>query len=211
MAAVEQLCKRVVWLDKGRVFRDSEDVGKLCREYVFGDNQESTLWVAPDAAVGNSYFDLRRVALEKEDGSLLPNGLTSNDDNIYLVIEADVHELDRSLIVGYTVLQEDGQTVYTSAHTDVDQASWPEIVKGKNVLKTRIPPRFLNEGIYTVEVFACLHNRFWILEPGTSGPAVTLSISGGMSDSPYWYARRPGVTAPVLTWEAAVEERLRVS
>jgi lipopolysaccharide transport system ATP-binding protein len=128
-----------------------------------------------------------------------------NDQDLYLVIEGDVTELDPSLIVGYTVISEDGHTVYWSTQMDAGDAS-PRIVNGRNTLRARLPARFLNEGTYMIELMACLHNRFWILEPGTSGPLVTFCISGGMSDSPYWYQRRPGLAAPIIEWESMVEE-----
>lgn len=211
MSAVEQLCKRVVWLDRGRVAKDGSEVGRLCRDYLFGgENPSSTQWVAPKASRGSIYFDLRRVAVEDGNGELLPNAVPNNE-TMYLVVEAEVEELDVSLIIGYAVVQEDGQTVYWSTHTDTTQQCWPRIKRGKNVLRTQIPSRFLNEGTYTIEIFACLHNRFWILEPGKSGPTVNLSIAGGMSDSPYWYLRRPGIAAPVMRWETAGEATTAVN
>jgi lipopolysaccharide transport system ATP-binding protein len=205
MKAVEQLCNRVVWLKNGRIERDDVDVEKLAREYLFGDNEyNSTVWLAPSGVKGNPYFDLRRVALEDENGQLLPAAVPNNSA-MYLVIDAEVEEFDPSLVVGCTVVSEEGQTVYWSGHTDEGEGLAPGIVRGRNVLRTRIPSRFLNEGKYVIEIIAALNNRLWILEPGKSGPSVTLSIAGGMSDSPYWYTRRPGITAPVMRWESAAE------
>jgi lipopolysaccharide transport system ATP-binding protein len=211
MAAVEELCDRVVWLEQGRVATHGYEVGELCRKYLFGGaNESSTLWVSSPTTHGSPYFDPQRVSLENEDGELLPTAVPNNAA-MYLVIQGEVTDPDPSLIIGYTVIKEDGQTVYWSAHRDAGQDHSPKIVKGRNKLRTRIPSRFLNEGTYTIEVFACLHNQFWVLEPGKSGPAVTLTIAGGMSDSLYWYARRPGVTAPVMQWETADETATSVA
>jgi lipopolysaccharide transport system ATP-binding protein len=64
----------------------------------------------------------------------------------------------------------------------------------------RPPARFLNEGTYRLELIAVLHNRTWLMQPGVSAPQVTLVIQGGLSDSPNWVAKRPGILGPVLNW-----------
>jgi lipopolysaccharide transport system ATP-binding protein len=203
MAAVRKLCTRVIWLDRGKVEKDSFDTERLAREYLFGhrENPSLTVWEAPPDAKQDPHFHLRRMALEDENGKPLDSSV-ANTSAIYLTIEGDVKDLDPSLTVGYTLLTEDGQTVYYSFQTDESQERVPQIVRGRNVLRTRIPPRFLNEGTYRVEAMVALHWRLWIVHPGNSGPSVTLVISGGLSDSPYWYTRRPGFMAPVMPWES---------
>ena len=205
MSAVEQLCNRIVWLADGQLHCDSYEIETVAREYLFGrDGHNNASWTAAEDEKGSEYFDLRRIAFQSEDGSLLPRAVP-NDQSMYLVIEADVETLDSSLLIGYTV-NADGQTVYWSVHADAGEDHSPAISLGRNTLRTRIPSRFLNEGTYTVEVIACLHQRFWILEPGKSGPSITFSIAGGLSESAFWYERRPGLTAPVLRWESLTTE-----
>jgi lipopolysaccharide transport system ATP-binding protein len=206
MSAVEQLCSRIVWLAEGRVHSDSYELEKVAHVYLFGRGGEgSTFWAAEPGATGSEYFHLRRFALEDGNGSPLPNSVP-NDQPMYLVIDADVKVVDPSIVIGYSVVNTDGQTVYWSTHVDAGEDSSPTVTVGRNTLRCRIPSRFLNEGTYTIEVMASLHNRFWILEPGKSGPTITFAIAGGMSESLYWYVRRPGLTAPVLSWESLTEE-----
>jgi lipopolysaccharide transport system ATP-binding protein len=59
----------------------------------------------------------------------------------------------------------------------------------------------LNEGSYRLELLASLYFRKWLLEPGGNTPCVVFSIKGGLSDSPYWDRKRPGLLGPVLAWE----------
>jgi lipopolysaccharide transport system ATP-binding protein len=206
MSAVEELCNRIVWLAEGQLHCDSYQIETVAREYLFGrDGHDNAHWTAAESEKGSEYFDLRRIAFESEDGTPLPRAVP-NDQSMYLVIEADVDTLDSSLLIGYTVVNADGQTVYWSVHADAGEDHSPTITAGRNTLRTRIPSRFLNEGTYTIEVIACLHHRFWILEPGKSGPSITFSIAGGLSESAYWYERRPGLTAPVLRWESLTAE-----
>lgn len=70
-----------------------------------------------------------------------------------------------------------------------------------------MPKRFLNEGSYRIELIGSLHFREWILQPGVSAPSIYLTINGGLSDSPYWTVRRPGMLAPVFEWEVWPERR----
>jgi lipopolysaccharide transport system ATP-binding protein len=51
-----------------------------------------------------------------------------------------------------------------------------------------------------VELLASLHCRKWLLEPGVNAPSLFLRIQGGLSDSPLWMARRPGLFGPVFRW-----------
>jgi lipopolysaccharide transport system ATP-binding protein len=66
-----------------------------------------------------------------------------------------------------------------------------------------MPPHLLNEGEYRLDLMLGLHYREWIVEPGRNAPSITLSIRGGLSKSPFWMSRRPGMLAPVLEWEIA--------
>jgi lipopolysaccharide transport system ATP-binding protein len=66
-----------------------------------------------------------------------------------------------------------------------------------------MPTYLLNESRYRVDLFASLHSHGWFSEPGNTPVGVFLQIAGGLSESPYWHARRPGAIAPVLEWTAA--------
>jgi lipopolysaccharide transport system ATP-binding protein len=59
----------------------------------------------------------------------------------------------------------------------------------------------LNEGTYRVEFLASLHYRAWLLQPGAGSPHIILTIQGGLSDSPYWMEKRPGILAPIIEWQ----------
>jgi lipopolysaccharide transport system ATP-binding protein len=71
-------------------------------------------------------------------------------------------------------------------------------------LQTVIPRRLLNEGHYRIELLASLHYRVWILNPGGNSPTISFAIQGGLSDSPFWDQKRPGLLAPVLSWDFSI-------
>jgi lipopolysaccharide transport system ATP-binding protein len=77
-------------------------------------------------------------------------------------------------------------------------------------LKSRLPSRLLNEGTYRIELIASLHFREWLFESGVNAPCVVITIQGGLSDSPYWMVRRPGLLAPVVPWAAQIVDGVSV-
>lgn len=124
-----------------------------------------------------------------------------NDFAIWLEIEAEVQQQDSSLALGYALYADDGNLLYWSFCTDKPEPGWTPLAPGRHRLRTRIPSHLLNEGTYRIELIGGLHFEEWFFEPGTNTPHVHLTIKGGLSDSPQWTSRRPGLLAPVIAWE----------
>jgi lipopolysaccharide transport system ATP-binding protein len=64
-----------------------------------------------------------------------------------------------------------------------------------------LPPNFLNEGEYRIELMVSLHYKEWLVQPEVNAPSINFTIKGGLSKSPYWIMARPGICAPVLDFE----------
>ena len=201
MAAVEQLCTRALLLDGGRVTYFGDEVGKIIREYMVGVSDAATsVWMNRDRQFANPWFTPIRFYLANENGEPLVMPVRNNGD-IWVQIEADVDVLDPALTIGYALYTEQGVPLYWSYQTDEAEKLWPRIRKGRVILRSQLPKRFLNEGDYRVELVGGLHFRKWLFEPGKECPSVRLRIAGGISDSPLWLTRRPVLLAPVLKWE----------
>jgi len=157
-------------------------------------------WSNKGDELHNSYFQPINIALIDNNGIPLKNPV-SNDKDIWIQIEGLVEIIDPALEIGYLLSNEDGIKVYVSYFNDHDPIHWPNIKYGMNILKTKIPKRFLNEGLYKIELCISLRCRMWIAEPGKNSPSINLIISGGLSDSPYWREKREGLIAPLLEWE----------
>jgi len=208
MNAVERLCTRGLLLDQGRVKAMSKDVRSVIKEYLFGQSakQSSCEWTNDADASSTSWFKPSRFLVTDAQGHRKQMPAT-NDSEIWLCVEGEIHQTDPSFNVGYAVYAEDGQLLYWSFTTDGDLDRWPKMIRGPIRLRTRIPPRFLNEGIYRIELLASLHYRKWLLEPGVNAPSIFLTIQGGLSDSPLWMVKRPGQLAPVIEWFLDVSSR----
>ena len=201
MDAIERLCGRVIVIQKGAIIENSNLVGKVLKTYLYGTAtfNENACWQKSNNQISNPYFNLNYFRLADERGNT-SSTIIGNDIDTDIEIQFNVAVPDKSLNIGYSVYSEDGKVVYWSCSTDSISENWPRLKKGENLLVTKIPKHFLNEGEYIIEVMASLHSRQRILEPGKSNCSIKFKISGGLSDSPYWYAKRPGVVAPVMNW-----------
>jgi lipopolysaccharide transport system ATP-binding protein len=156
-------------------------------------------WCNPGDGLPNPWFRPLRFYLGDEQGKLAKMPVR-NDHPVYVWIEGEIEQEDVALNVGYALYDDAGMLLYWSAHTDVAENLWPRVTQGRNILRSQIPPRVLNQGKYRLELIVALYYRQWISYPGSNAPAIELSIQGGLSDSPYWMEKRPGLLAPVCIW-----------
>lgn len=203
MNAIQELCQRAMLLQKGYMSLESGDVRFVIKEYLFGQQSKDRVaeWVNLGGEFSNPLFKPLRFALCDGQGCVVPMPV-SNDTEIWLHIDAVIEEVDSSLTVGYSVISEEGHMLYWSYQTDAAEQYWPKLHKGKVTLRTRLPSRFFNEGVYRIELIGGLHFRKWLFVPGIDTPHINLEIRGGLSESPLWITKRPGLLAPVMLWEA---------
>jgi lipopolysaccharide transport system ATP-binding protein len=203
MNAIEQLCSRVLLLENGRIKTDSQKLRDVIRDYLFGQEHTElsarSQWSRQDIQFDNPWFAPQRFYLGDHAGAALPMPV-ANDADIWVHMEAEAIALDPALTIGYAIYSEGGELLYWSYQTDAAPESWPRLECGRVTLRSRIPARLLNEGTYRLELIGGLHHRQWFFEPGKSAPQIILNIQGGLSDSPLWTVKRPGLFAPVLPW-----------
>ena len=202
MNAVEELCDRVLLLRDGCVKEDSKNVRQAIEGYLASASNglSNSAWENSNGQYENEWFTPLRFALEDGNGNPLQNSVR-NDDEVWVAIEGMVQSKDPALCMGYALYSPEGRLLYWSFNTDTSEEAWPCLGQGSRKLKSKFPTRMLNEGEYTLELMLGLHYREWLIEPGKSAPSITLNIRGGLSDSPYWISRRPGVFAPVFEWK----------
>lgn len=201
MNAIEQLCKSALLLDKGELKYGSADVRGVIKKYLFTqDGNESVEWINEGHEHDSPWFKPLRFFISDEHGNKLSMPV-SNNSGMWIQIEGEIKETDIALTVGYAIYAEDGNLLYWSYQTDVAEDHWPKLRKGLNILRSRLPNRLFNDGVYRIEIISSLHYREWLCEPGKNAPAVYVAIQGGLSDSPYWMVKRPGILAPVIEWK----------
>ncbi len=207
MNAIERLCSEVFTLEKGRLADHSRDVRSGVRRYLTSeeDSHPSTAWINNGTEYDNPWFRPCRFFLSDRHGWPV-NTPVPNDSAVWVNLQGEVRELDPALTIGCAIHSEDGTLLYWSYQTDSPEVQWPQLRLGVQTLRARLPERLLNEGSFRIELVGGLHNRVWLFEPGSQTPAIHLNIQGGLSDSPMWISKRPGLLAPILRWEISVEE-----
>lgn len=203
MNAIERLCTRAMLLNHGEVRAIRNDVRSVIKDHLFATDTESqgSEWRNSGREYANPWFKPVRFFIGDAGGK--PKAMpVQNDVDAWVHIEGDVDLMDPALTVGYALFSEDGHLLYWSYQTDQAPDKWPTLQRGRCGLRSRIPQRFLNEGVYRAELIGSLHYRQWLFQPGVNAPAIFITIQGGLSDSPLWMVKRQGLLAPVLEWHS---------
>jgi lipopolysaccharide transport system ATP-binding protein len=201
MGLVERLCGRVLHLEHGVSAGVYEDAGAGIAAYLEqsenGGNPSE--WRGSPAFKDNPYFVAEHFSTSSASGPA-GSGRFSNAFPVNVEIVGTLKIVDPALHLGIGVYTEEGNMLFVSYATDVAEDAWMKLSPGPIHLRTEIPARQLNEGTYRLELLVGLHFRQWLYAPGNS-PTISFSIQGGLSDSPFWVEKRPGLLAPVLPWE----------
>ncbi|MDR3466459.1 MAG: polysaccharide ABC transporter ATP-binding protein [Xanthobacteraceae bacterium] len=203
MSAVDRLCNRIIWLDRGQLVDDSRDKVAVTSRYLFGNakdvvNGEITASDVPP--VDNEFFTFRSFRVRDRHGKTIDGPVAANEE-VSVEIGLHIKKLNQAFLAGYVVSNEEGEVVYWAQTTDASDGFNAGLRTGDVILSTRIPPRFLNQGLYRLDFIAGVHHLHWLVAPDAQQHAIFLRVEGGVSDSAYWLGRRPGVVAPVLPWQ----------
>jgi len=204
MNAVEQLCKSCILLENGKITKQDSDVRSVISSYLFKPNSDgiTTEWINQENEYNYPEFKPLNFSIIDKNGNCVKNPI-SNIDEIFIKIEGIIQKIDPSLTIGYAIYNEEGVLLYWSYQTDISEDKWSPLKVGINRLISQIPKNLLNEGSYRIELIGGLHFRKWFFEPRKSAPGVNFEIRGGLSDSPYWMIKRPGILAPIIKWEVS--------
>ena len=196
---VEQLCNRIIVLDRGEVVVTSTNIRDGVNFYLSSQKRSVAEWLSTDQIfVDENYIPLEFRLLDSL-GNVVSDPIR-NDSDLYIEIIGVVDQSDPALCIGYAIYDENEQLLYWSYHTDLVSRELEILSPGKWRFSTKLPKRLLNQGKYRIEMIATIHCHRWILQPGHHVPSLEFEIQGGLSDSPYWQFKRPGVLAVELPW-----------
>ncbi|MCM8809507.1 MAG: ABC transporter ATP-binding protein [Candidatus Omnitrophica bacterium] len=195
MGAIESLCTKCIWLDKGKIVKISEDISKLIKEYVSSFFRNETSF---QKKLKNEFFEVLSFNLiEKKDKPTIPVYLKNED--IGIEIELNVFEKNPRLSIGYALYENKSNVcLWWSFHVDVEPYILP---CGNIILKTFIPSGLLNDGEYRIEMLAGIDGVGWILPPGNNQMVLKFIVKGGKIGSSMLSAtKRPTLLFPALKW-----------
>jgi lipopolysaccharide transport system ATP-binding protein len=203
LGAIEQLCTSILLLEHGQKKAFGSDMQEIVKHYLFDADHEanSQTWENDSNKFDNEWFQPTRFYIGNAAGSAII-GPVPNNHELFLYVEGIAQKRDAALQIGFAVYDENGSLIFWSYHTDGEEKNWPVIEDaGTWLFCVQLPKNLFNEGVYRIDLGVALYCRAWLCEPGVNSPSVFLDIQGGLSESPYWSSKRPGVLAPILDWK----------
>jgi lipopolysaccharide transport system ATP-binding protein len=188
MIAVRSLCARALWLDKGQIL-DAGETGSVVLNYL----EQTTLpvleqnWEDSSAAPGNEVVQIRAARVRAVDA----NDSQEITIESTIEIEFDFWSHRPDAVLNLTMHLYTAEGIYVLATGSGSKLRPQGLVRER----VRIPPRFLNDGIYTVTIQFVQNNSSLYLHPEILVFEVLDSVREGN-----WFGKWPGVVRPKLDW-----------
>lgn len=191
MDAVEGLCRRVIWMDKGIVRMDGptrDVIHAYAREGIERDHAYT--WAGSDAP-GNAHVQVLRMKAE----GAMPDGSFDREQPILLNLDVQVvppGEPDLDIMI--EVHTENNQLAFMSVLSDVlGPTAWNA---GNNRISCTIPAGLLNTGGYRVGFTLLRRGEPWVEVPEKLQIDVRkLGVPG------LWDGRWQGIVRPTVEWK----------
>ena len=202
MAAVETLCRKVVWLDHGAVLdigSSSDIIDDYLKDWQKGASHEE--WADVESAPGNDNVRLRRVAIIATDGS--GDGAIMNTTP--LRFEVDFWQLIDGARIDARIqlLNEQGVIVFTSA--PIFETQWHGNPMPAGIFRSScdFPPGLLNEGLHRIDLLFARNGR---QEVHSFPEVVTFEVRHEVKENRTWFERWPGAISPPIDWTTTLIE-----
>ena len=153
VAAINRLCRRVLWLDTGKIqgIGDTESVVSAYLSACIGEGSER-VWNEPGQAPGNEKIRLHAVRIRTETGHAA--NTLATEAGFFIEVAYDIRDDLPPMRIVIEVTTLDGTTVFLTR--DNYQNRWGTEVRrpGRYTSRCHIPGELLNAGSYTLTVSA---------------------------------------------------------
>lgn len=203
MQAITNLCSRVILLNKGNIVEDDNPSDVVSKYLMFEASKEGALYWDEQTAPGDSTIKLLAIKILDQDNNT-QNQFFSKF-KIKVQLDLLINELDKDLIIGFEITNENGMTIFRTYHTDNLQENWPKLKIGYNSIICELPTEFFNTGTYYISPKVNIHLKKWVIN---SDPLLSFDVEVNHGVSPLWNrmtssGRRPGTLALILPWKDA--------
>lgn len=197
LIAVQGLCGRAIWLDRGSIVdegRPERIISRYLQSAMAGADE--AVWADPAAAPGDDTLRLRRVGVRPE--HLAGEDAVTVHTPFAVEFEYWNHDPGAHVSASLAISNEHGICVFDIASPfDPD---WPRHPSPTGLLRTtcRIPGDLLNAGTHRVSM-TLLRNHTPVVE---QADVVTIDVQdGSLEQRGGWYGKWQGVIRPALEWE----------
>lgn len=209
LSQVRRLCSRGIVVDGGALDYEG-DVESAISHYVslstVADEHEWRPGGATDDP-GEGVVRPRAMRVVDAAGAATARIDRASGAAAYIEIEFELPAVVEDLTLGYSLFDEQGNHLYRCLQSDAEARDRPRLRVGRNVLRSRLPAEWLNEGRFTVVLDGSIYKKRWLFNPVEQNRiAVSFDLYGRDSASEYWQSRRMGLMAPLISWSQLAEE-----
>ena len=199
MVAVQDLCRRVIWIDEGKIAEqgDSESVIKNYLKESYS-TQTELVWNAAAVAPGDDEARLLRVCVRPADGS--PSDPISVRTPVVIEFEYWNGHPNVYLHPTFYLYNEQGILVCSTGPTFIPD--WREKTFPTGLMRSRchIPGDLLNNGMHRVSVHLAKNDRTLFRRED----ALAFDVSDTSAGRDGWYGEWKGAVRPMFDWETEI-------
>jgi lipopolysaccharide transport system ATP-binding protein len=197
MAAVQSLCQRVIWLERGEIAEEGE-AGRVVKNYLGKGSETATarIWNNPDAAPGNDKVRLHRACVRPVDG-------TASDPitiRTPLVMEFDYWNLEPGarLNLSLHLYNDRGLRVFNTG--PVREPVWHGRSFPAGLFRSScyVPGDLLNDGVHRIQLLVVKDQGIVIFE---LDDALVFDVLDAVERRGDWYGKWEGAVRPDLEWK----------
>ncbi len=202
MSAVQSLCQRVIWLDRGKLARDGQ-TSTVVAEYMRAAATSTADRTWPDAATapGNDRIRVRAVRLQTDDGCAIEEMTIRTS----FTLEIQYWNLvpDTLLNLSLAIFNQEGlQVLASTTSLDPNWHGKPHPV-GLFTSRCRIPGDLLNDGLYRTELMFVKDSAIALYK---MDDLISFELHDEPSARGDYYGVWPGVVRPRLAWNTVLAE-----
>ena len=198
MAAIQRLCQRVLWIDKGRLAGDGPP-DRVVRDYLarLSTGRTSQLWPDRASAPGNERVRLHRAVARAGDGSDLftvQSTIALEFEYWNLIPGTDLH-------VAVFLHNDDGITILYAEPGKQSEWYGRVLPAGRFRDVCTIPAEFLNESTYQVDVLFLQNDENLVFR---HDEALVFDVHDVAERENAWYGRWPGAVRTRVGWQTTL-------
>jgi lipopolysaccharide transport system ATP-binding protein len=194
IGAVKNLCNNGIILEKGEIKNESDDINKLCNNYInnFSPNN-SLLWENINRNIYYPFFTPVILELQEEDGSPIAADISA-DKKYRIKLVFDIEEIDPTIEFYLNFVDINGNNIFSFYEFLKDYKK----KKGRNTIYFIIPDHILDIGRYIITLGLIYTNSQVVIHPAEYKVSIVMNIAkrNNSYTTPFLYT----IIAPLLTW-----------
>jgi lipopolysaccharide transport system ATP-binding protein len=195
MAAVTQLCKLSLWIDRGQIAMCGASCDVINTYLTKGTPSNGECTWDHSHAPGNEKIRLKAVRLRDDGGAV--SAMFGRDKPIAVELEYQILQPQNGIRTGFWLYSSDGTLVFVAGDNEDKEWSERKRLCGTYCSTCIIPGGLLNSGIYSITAAADIQGyEMLFIEPNV------ISFSVEQTDTTVLdgFGRSPGIICPSMRW-----------